>query len=416
MLLSFRSRKVLTLAKGLSPSYLRVGGATSDRIMFNKTHDQPGVNLPVADWDNMNHLAMNAGMDLIYDFNVIPRKNGQWDPTNARQLLEYTVKKGYKPAGYELGNEPNHSPQVHIISEKQLAKDFAAFKHVASSIGVPPFLTIGPDIGGVIMPYLEKFLEAGGGDVLDAVTMHQYYTNGQSATLKDFTDSKLLDSLIPEVQSFVKTCNQKAPHKQCWLGETSSCSHGGAQHISDRYVAGFLWLDKLGLSALHGLQAVLRQSFFGSNYGLIDAHLNPNPDYWLTLLYKRLVGSPVFDITQTSDHNIRVYAHCTNVSSSIGYKPGSITVYMMNIGSKTVYVHIPFSSSKTQQRYILSPGDHDGLTSQFVKLNGDVLKLPNDHSLPDLKPVVSHGTVKLEAYNMGFVVIPDAMKPECMQT
>ncbi|XP_055955927.1 heparanase [Patella vulgata] len=371
--------------------------------------------LTVADWDNLNHLVMNAGWDLIFDFNVFLRKNGNWDPTNAKELLEYTVKQGYKPAGYELGNEPNLFPTANAVSEKQLAKDFAAFKNIVSSSGVPPFLTIGPDTASMTPRYLKNFLEAGGGDVVDVVTVHQYYTNGQKATLKDFTDRKLLDKFIPEVDSFVKICNEQAPNKQCWLGESSSCYHGGAPHISDRYVAGFLWLDKLGLSALRGLQAVLRQSFYGGNYGLIDTNLNPNPDYWLTLIYKSLVGSPVFDVSQTTDPNVRVYAHCTNVSSSIGYISGSVTVYIMNIGSETVSVDIPFSSSKTQQRYILSPGDDNGLTSQFVKLNGNVLMLPNDYSLPPLIPVFSNDTLQLEAYNMGFVVIPDAMKAECMQ-
>ncbi|XP_055955935.1 heparanase-like [Patella vulgata] len=331
------SQKVLTLAKGISPSYLRIGGTACDRLVFNRTNDHAYHPLTVADWDNLNHFVMNAGWDLIFDFNLFLRKNGNWDPSNAIELLEYTVKQGYKPAGYELGNEPNRFPSANAISEKQLAKDFAALKNIVSSSGVPPFLTIGPDTAGMTPDYVENFLEAGGGDVVDVVTVHQYYTNGQKATLKDFTDRKLLDKFIPEVDSFVKTCNEKAPNKQCWLGETSSCYHGGAQNISDRYVAGFLWLDKLGLSALHGLQTVLRQEFYSGNYGLIDINLNPNPDYWLTLIYKRLVGSPVFDVTQTTDPNVRVYAHCTNVSSSIGYKPGSITVYLYKPGSITVY-------------------------------------------------------------------------------
>ncbi|XP_055955925.1 heparanase-like, partial [Patella vulgata] len=133
---------------------------------------------------------MDVGWDLIFDFNVFLRKNGNWDPSNAIELLEYTVKQGYKPAGYELGNG---------------------------------------------------------------------------------------------------------------LGETSSCYDGGAVNISDRYAAGFMWLDKMGLSALHGLQTILRQSFYGVyvRYSLLDVNLNPNPDYWLTVLYKRLVGSPVFNVTQT---------------------------------------------------------------------------------------------------------------------
>ncbi|KAK6174495.1 hypothetical protein SNE40_017760 [Patella caerulea] len=420
--MNFTSPKLLTLAKGISPSYLRIGGTPCNYVIFNKTQhtsqlaSDTNFTMTVADWDNLNHFVMNVGWDLIFDFNVFLRKNGQWDPTNAMELLKYTVKQGYKPAGYELGNEPDDIPEEDAISPQQLAKDFASFKSVLTASGVPPFLTIGPDTAGITKSYTGRFLQAGGANSVDVCTVHHYYEKGSTAALKDFTDRNILDKFKTEVESFVRTCNEKAPGKQCWLGETSSCYSGGAVNISDRYAAGFMWLDKLGLSAVNGLQTVLRQSFYGVyvRYSLLDVNLNPNPDYWLTVLYKRLVGSPVFNVTQTEDPNVRVYAHCTNRNSSIGYKPGSITVYIMNIGSETVSTDIPFSSSKTQERYILSPGDDNGLTSQFVKLNGVVLTLPNDYELPPLRPLYSQGTLQLEAYNMGYIVIPDAMKAECL--
>lgn len=47
--------------------------------------------------------------------------------------------------------------------------------------------------------------------------------------------------------------------------------------MSDRYIATFLWLDKLGLGATLGMDVIIRQTIFDSNYGLLDENYIPNP-------------------------------------------------------------------------------------------------------------------------------------------
>ena len=37
------------------------------------------------------------------------------------------------------------------------------------------------------------------------------------------------------------------------------------------------WLDKLGLAARLKHEVVVRQTFFGGNYALLDKNLDPNP-------------------------------------------------------------------------------------------------------------------------------------------
>ena len=104
-----------------------------------------------------------------------------------------------------------------------------------------------------------------------------------------------------------------------WLGETSSAYDGGGKNLSDTFVAGYLWLDKLGVSALYGLDVVVRQEIYGSyqigeisSYSLINMAMRPNPDYWLTFLYKKIVGRQIFNLTFTpSNENLRIYAAST---------------------------------------------------------------------------------------------------------
>lgn len=64
-----------------------------------------------------------------------------------------------------------------------------------------------------------------------------------------------------------------------WFSETSSEYGGGAPHLSDAYIAGFLWQDKLGMSAYYGVEVVCRWNLYGGGrgYSLLDGSLQPMP-------------------------------------------------------------------------------------------------------------------------------------------
>ena len=130
--------------------------------------------------------------------------------------------------------------------------------------------------------------------VLDALTWHHYYLNGHTATLEDFLDVQHLDYFPKMVKTVGTFLQQNDIQKPLWLGETSSAYGGGAKGISDRYVAAFLWLDKLGIAAYYNYQVVIRQTFFHGCYALIGKDLYPNPDFWISALYKTLVSTKVW--------------------------------------------------------------------------------------------------------------------------
>merc|ERR1712183_248573 len=100
---------------------------------------------------------------------------------------------------------------------------------------------------------------------LDAITLHQFYLNGHIAKLEDFLNPDKLEILSSEADFFMNTY----PSNDFWLSGTGSAYGGGTVGLSDRYVAGFLWLEKLGMAAKKNFKVIVRVSFYKGHYGLL---------------------------------------------------------------------------------------------------------------------------------------------------
>ena len=121
--LDLKSQQLINLGKALAPAMLRIGGTYQDFLIFNdscssKSHHYDERNKQhIADvysnftvcttqWDAINQYAQATGWDIIFGLNVFlrnPWPQGDWDTTNAEQLMNYTISKGYK-VNWELGN------------------------------------------------------------------------------------------------------------------------------------------------------------------------------------------------------------------------------------------------------------------------------------------------------------------------
>ncbi|CAC5366171.1 HPSE [Mytilus coruscus] len=407
--LNFSSPKVQVLAKALSPCYLRVGGSSADYLQFDSSSQSEiyqkvpkefiltdrinkkltNFTMIARQWDELNGFAEMVGWDLIFDLNSLLRQNGQWLPDNAKLLMDYTSQKGYKIAGWELGNEPD------------------VYKDVGPSVTML--------VKEISRKYLQDFVDAGGPDIVTNPTFHHYYDYGPSMTVPKFMAPDILSNLPWQINVAKKI----APFPlfgKFWLGETSSAWGGGAAGLSDRYVAGFMWLDKLGISASLGVDVVVRQTFYGGSYGLIDTKTsNPNPDFWLSYLYKKLVGRSVFNVTMDDNKGyVRMYTHCTNTQRS-DYKPGSITVYGMNLRQEpTTVVFTQFKPDIKLHLYLLEPVGVESLKSQTIALNGRTLSLNPDFSLPSMDyPEVVTSNFTFPQQSFGFIVIPEANVAAC---
>uniref|UniRef100_A0ABM5GKC1 Heparanase n=1 Tax=Pogona vitticeps TaxID=103695 RepID=A0ABM5GKC1_9SAUR len=471
------STKLRTLARGLSPGFLRFGGTKEDFLIFDPKKEPTseennfldllakqdaanvcGIRSPPSDiiellqsqWpfqemlilseqhrnkhknttitrstiDILYNFAHCADLHLIFGLNALLRKgDSQWDSSNAELILNYTDSQNYS-LSWELGNEPNsfkHKSGIYIDGF-QLGQDFIRLRQLLNNYSRYKTAKLyGPDVGQPrkrTQKLLRRFLKSGG-KVIDSVTWHHYYVNGRTATRDDFLSPDVLDTLITAIQEELQFVDDITPGKEVWLGETSSAYGGGAPHLSNTYLAGFMWLDKLGLSAQLGIDVVMRQVLFGAgSYHLVDASFEPLPDYWLSLLYKKLVGTKVLqvNIAGQDPRKLRVYLHCTNEDHP-KYRDGDVTLFALNLYNSTKRLQLPSHFSNKQiDEYILLPHGKDGILSTSVQLNGHVLKMLDDETLPTIseKPLSPGSRLGFPAFSYGFYVIKNAKVRACI--
>ena len=455
----FSSAKLQNLAKGLAPAYLRTGGIGSDFMLFNanqagrrngankqsmvtyatlrdkrthicaksrkqSVHHLTNFTVTSKDIDELFTFAKEGCLTVTFGLNVLLRDSNthHWNSTNAEELMKYITSRGFG-CSWELGNEPvNLKALVNkTITGEELASDFKILRKLLNGHPEYGHMIVGPDISSPWRPpirdkFLKEFLTNINGSI-DGLTYHQYYMDNRQPVSK-FYDPDTLDDLITEIQQVQVIMKESGLSSlNLWLGETSSAYGGGVPGVSDSYIAGFMWLDKLGIAARLQHNVVIRQTFYGGSYSLINTKtLDPFPDYWSSFLYKKLVGSRVLEVHDGTSlgRAVRVYAHCTSERSR--YDTGSLVLIALNTQHTDVQLVLTNGLEKLPvHQYLLTPGQHNNLTSQTVRLNGKLLQMVNDTFLPNVEPktIIPPDDIILPPVSYGFFVIPDAKADAC---
>ncbi|XP_051507062.1 inactive heparanase-2-like [Myxocyprinus asiaticus] len=491
------SKRLVTLARGLSPAYLRFGGKRTDFLQFHNLKNLakfrgPGpdyylknyeddivrsdfaldkqkgcklashpdmmlelqrekaaqmqqvllkeqlsniysdVTITARSLDKLYNFADCAGLHLIFGLNALHRNpDNSWNTSSALSLLKYSAGKKYN-ISWELGNEPNsyRTMASGSVNSSRLAQDYTLLRTLLQSVRFYSRANLyGPNVGrprknAILL--LDGFIK-NGGSVVDAVTWQHYYIDRRVTKVEDFMKTRLLDTLSEQITKVLKIVQTHAPEKRVWLGGVGPSWAGGTNNLSDTFAAGFLWLNTLGIAAAHGIDVVLRHSFFDYGYShLVDQHFNPLPDYWLSLLFKRLVGPRVLAVHvaglqrkprpgRVIRDKLRIYAHCTSFHNH-EYVRGSITIYIINLHRSRKKIKLAGTlRNKTVHQYLLQPFGTDGLHSMSVQLNGEPLLMVDNETFPELKPRTLRAgqTIAMPPVSIGFYVIKNINAYAC---
>ncbi len=436
------SRPVLrALAKELAPAYLRVGGTESDKIYYDMsaspvtTPPSPYVDvLTAAQWDAIDDFVKTLGLELTFNLDAGPGPRAadlSWQPDDAKTLLQYAASKQTPVAMWELGNEPDAYPVAINLSFKITPAQFAADVKTARALvqATTPGVKLGAPSpaywpkAGELISFYPGFMQAGGASSLDVVTWHYYPQQSDRcplATLRATPSLMLVPSTLDEVDTWAGQVEGQramfAPSVPVWLGETGNAQCGGEPGESDAFAGGFWWLDQLARLARRGQPVTIRHTLSGSDYGLIDdATLTPRPDYWTSVLWRRLMGTSVLAVAPTGDPRLRTYAHCTRAGAP-RFATGAVTLVVLNLDDvNAVELPIPATLGDEADVYALSS---TSLSSPSVSLNGTTLAANADGSLPALEPQVvtrsaSPWSVRFPPESYGYVVLPAAAAKAC---
>lgn len=324
--INLRDKRLIELSKELAPAYLRIGGSDADFVYYQMT-SQEGTSplyrhiLTKERIDEIIEFAEVSGMKIIFNLNAGPsnRDKKNYIDKNALELIQYA---SHKIDTWELGNEVNgfiaiHGPK-HRISGKQYAQDFSQLKnklhHELKLIG--PSCIFIPRVGevfGITRQFLQNTKTPP-----DILSWH-YYPQQSKRFIGRVRPARYYKSYkqryLNDVQKWAKRMHalhtKYAPKAQLWMTEIGHAMFGGEPNHSNRYIAGIWWMDLLGTLARMHHQVVVRQTLIGSDYGIIDDKtLEPNPDYYNSLLWKKCMGSKVFKASSDNPY-LRVYAHST---------------------------------------------------------------------------------------------------------
>ncbi|REG86576.1 glycoside hydrolase [Marinomonas pollencensis] len=395
--LDLQQSKLNKLVHALGPAYLRVGGSEADKLhYFSAPTEQPdALLLSHTMWDELHHFCQRHELSLMFTFKYgLFRKSlhGRWQADEVEKLLNYSNQHQQHIAICELGNELNAYWAFHGLnaqpSARKLAQDYDTFTRTVRQLSpdskvAGPGSAFWPRIGETIKPIsnvTSRFL-ASIEEPLDIVDWHYYpFQSSRSpvktrpATLNNLLSSRSFLDYEKYLSQLTRYRDRFQPQARIWTGETGSAQCGGESNLSDRFASSFWWADQLGRGAKLGQQVMVRQSLIGGDYALINKDtLKPNPDYWLSWLWNKLMGDTVYHVS-SSDPNVITYCHSAK-------KIGKCTLLIINMTPypKRVQCH-GFGGKK--RRFEVTA---DELIAEKIRING-------------MRPKFKGGKVKLKDF------------------
>jgi Glycosyl hydrolase family 79, N-terminal domain len=426
------------LAAALGPAYVRVSGTWANTTYFPTTDQAPG-NPPAGFGSVLTHqqwrvvIEFSKAVDarIVTSFaNGVGTRDaaGVWTSGQAKRFLDYTASLGGGIAAAEFMNEPNMAAMGGAPAGYDAAaygRDFKLF-HAFAKQAAPDMQILGPGsvgetsenwpvasgYGGAQLLKTRDLLAASQPAHVDAFSYHHYGAVSQRCAAQDHQttpEAALSEDWLgrtDETLAFYRKLRDKfEPGRPFWVTETADAACGG-NPWANTFLDSFRYLDQLGrLAKQQDVRIVAHNTLVASDYGLLDDKtLEPKPNYWAALLWRRLMSPTVLESGVPIREGLHLYAHCLRGT------PGGVALLAIN-NSQTRPTSIVLPNGG--DRYTLSARD---LEATQVQLSGEVLKLSAGDEFPTLKSIhVSAGTVELQPASISFLAVLKADNPSCRQ-
>jgi heparanase 1 len=431
--LDLSNKRLRHLAAALSPGYLRLGGSLDDVVKYDMSPDgarRQWCNSPTefrhklwhlclnqSRWAQINDFAASAGLELVFGLSYPVDASGNFNISQASELLRHSRAQGYPIAALELGEEMAPLPSSHQF--KSLVDGYRSLRALAKSL-YPDAKILGPCVGmtdedntTAAFGFMRAFLNATIGNglpepLLDGVCMHSYNNDGGDNWRRPgflAQTGRQAAGMLHEIRKHTPPAGTPTP---LWCGECGPHNFGGIANKTDRFFSSLWYIDALGGLASSGVHEFGRQSLVGSHYALVDYDRGfaPNPDYWVALMWTKLMGPEVLRVVgKTSD--LHVYA-----ARRRGSAGGEVALAWSNINETMAYnLQVILDGTRGPQRGApsLRPEWHftaSSLSSASVLLNGVALTMGGD-ALPPLPPrmVSTREPIAIAPLSWGMVIL-----------
>jgi hypothetical protein len=414
-------KKLRVLTSALGPTYIRVSGLWANTIYF-QDNDKPkletapeGYNnvLTRKQWKGVIDFVEAVDGKLTTSFTIsdgIRDKDGNWTTAQIKPLINYTKSIGGEIAMAEMFNEPSHASHGGAPKGYDGAwfdRDFAAFKSYMSS-AMPETKIAGPGSTGEggIMPGIslttDQIFEAEPKPNFDIWSYHYYGVLSKRCFGRQTPEDALTEEWLSKTELGLKYYEEfrdkYQPGIPIWLTETAEASCGG-NPLAATYVDCFRYLEQLGRLAKKNVKVVMHNTICASEYGLLEQETyEPKPNYWAALLWNKLMGTKAYEASLPVE-GVDVFVHNLKNSSN------GLAVMIVNPKNSECSISIP---AKAEQYLFtgdeLQPETVNELLTKTVKLNGKVLELNPDETLPELKgEKIKAGEVQLPPYSIVFL-------------
>ncbi len=411
------AERLRNLASALGPSYVRVSGSWANWTYFDPdatagTTAPRGFDglLTGEQWIGVGEFARAVDALVVTSFpssRGARDAGGVWRDDSASTLIRFSQSHDVPVVAAEFFNEaslPIGVPKGYAASEYE--RDFAIFAEVMREIA-PEIDLVGPGstseaISAALPPTItpEELLAASAQN-LNVFSYHFYPKLSERCGSTEGPEVAFSAEFLGRVDTtkanYERLRDRHLPGAPMWVTEIAQAGCGGDRWASTyRDVVRFV--HNLGRLAVGDGNVMFHNTLAASDYGLIDGDtLVPRPNYWAAVLWKRLMGRHVLSPkTTAAGDDVTIFAHDHATAAGTSFA-------VVNASTSTHCEVVTPSGDALVYRL-----DASDLDARDVSLNGALLRVEEDGTLPPLDALETRGPITVPPAAVVFVVDPAA--------